>query len=514
LLTYREPLGPIDQANVHLEQDAKAILNIKVTPFSEAIGRAPILLLGRKGSGKSSILAEFKILADGRRQRAESPDSPPEIGAPFLINIASWDQFHQLTRHVAGQYRDNNPEFDTEMIPTEYLARLWTEALWDEVIRFFYNFCHHRESRPQLTAVEKYILADGSYSGPPKDAAVKLYEAAKSAVLAYANSRKSKIIFLIDSMEKYPVRNVIFAEVLGGLLRAINNVHYESDAIKITFCLPEEIEGHLHANSANIMKDYNAAYRIRWKPIDLLTVAAHRYRLFAELKDPTLFERTKSMDLNAREGIHEFFRIVMPDAFLNSLGDPEDPLAYIVRHTQLLPRHVIAIFNAIIARSYDSTRQMRTLDAQSIREGVGDAEKLIAQQVLVPYYKIYPDLIAACEDILPDLGPVCTFDDLRKVERRFKNRVEEDVRNVWRALFAMGVLGKVVHASDSAPDYVRSSRYCLAQFHYNIEGSFGLSDKSEYCFHPVFSRHFGVTRKNSDDRKAVYPSNVDIPALK
>ncbi|MEJ0043617.1 MAG: hypothetical protein WDM81_15980 [Rhizomicrobium sp.] len=99
------------------------------------------------------------------------------------------------------------------------------------------------------------------------------------------------------------------------------------------------------------MKDYNASYRIRWKPIDLLAVTAHRYRLFAQIHDPVLFAMTGEKDIATRDGIHDFFKIVMPREFRNSLGDPEDPLAYIMRHTQLLPRHTIAIFNSIITKS-------------------------------------------------------------------------------------------------------------------------------------------------------------------
>ncbi|MEJ0043618.1 MAG: hypothetical protein WDM81_15985 [Rhizomicrobium sp.] len=135
--------------------------------------------------------------------------------------------------------------------------------------------------------------------------------------------------------------------------------------------------------------------------------------------------------------------------------------------------------------------------------------------MLHPYKKIYPDLIASCEDILPNLAPICSFDELRRVERRFKGRIEEDIRSVWRVLFHMGVLGKVSTAPRAdTPDYVRSTRYCLAQFQYNIDGSFGLSDDGEYCFHPIFSRLFGIARKGLDDRRTVYPDNVDILALK
>jgi hypothetical protein len=512
LLTPREPLGPIDQANIRTDQDSGRIIYDSVTPFNEALGRVPVLLLGRKGSGKSAILAEYRLKVFHREDRGASLDSPPDVREPFLISIGSWDHFHQLTRHVANQFRTENPAFDAEIVPSEYLSRLWQVAIWDEIIKYFYNFCHHRESRPYLAPIEKYIVADGSYTGSPEKAASDLFENAKAAALNYARLRMSRIVFLIDSMERYPVRNVVFSEVLSGLLHAINTVHYESDLIHITFCLPEEIEAHLMSASANIMKDYSAAYRIRWKPIDLLKVVAHRLRLFIEMRDREFYKKVRHINLESREGIHGFFSALLPTSIKNAMGEPEDPLAYIIRHTQLLPRHAIAIFNGIVARSYERTKQVRAIDEESIREGIADAEKLIAQQVLVPYYKIYPELISVCEDVLPDLAPVCSYSDLRKIERRFARRVEDDIHNVWRTLFAMGVIGKVVADEPSGCDRLLA-RYCLGQFHYNVDGSFGLSAEAEYCFHPVFSRHFGIARRNGGDKRAVYPANIEMITL-
>ena len=36
---------------------------------------------------------------------------------------------------------------------------------------------------------------------------------------------------------------------------------------------------------------------------------------------------------------------------MNGFGQPEEPIAYIMRHTQLLPRHLIEILNEIIDRA-------------------------------------------------------------------------------------------------------------------------------------------------------------------
>jgi len=311
-------------------------------------------------------------------------------------------------------------------------------------------------------------------------------------------------------MGKYPVRNEIFAEVLGGLLQGINSLHYDSPRVNVTFCLPEEIERHIESNSSNIMKDYNVAYRIRWKPIDLLRVVAHRYRLYAKIHEPSLFEETKVLDFDSRDQLHLFFATIMPQDFANALGEPEDPLAYVIRHTQLLPRHALALFNGIITRERQISNQTARLSGDAIRLGTADAERILAQQVLVPFMRIYPDLIASCEDILPDLSPVCDLSALNKIQRRFARRVEPDIANIWKTLFDMVILGRVVEGQDAGPV---GQRYHLGQFHYNIDGAFGLSSSDRYCFHPIFTRHFGINRRNGD-RLSVYPANVDLVTLR
>lgn len=509
VLTEREPLGPIDQAYVRSERDSDEILDGGVAPFSEAISKSPILLLGRKGSGKSSILTEFRIRA-GSTNPSHLSDSPPTRTQPAIINIRSWNYFHNLTRHVANQYKASTAEMDSELVPTEYLASLWSNALWDEIIRHFYNFCHDRDCRSALAPVERYMLADGRYIGSPHEEAERLFNAARDAILAFINDRKTQINLLIDSMEKYPVRNEIFAEVLGGLLQGINNVHYDSPRVNVTFCLPEEIERHLVSGSANIMKDYAVAYRIRWKPIDLLRVVAHRYRLYAKFHELELFESTRELDFDRRDHLHAFFAALMPAEFYNALGEPEDPLAYVIRHTQLLPRHAIALFNGIITRERQRSGQTAQLSQESIIAGTADAEKIIAQHVLFPFMRIYPGLLSCCEDILPDLSPVCTLSMLNKVQSRFRRRIEADVTNVWKTMFDMGILGRVVHSVETTAE---GDRYHFGQFHYNIDGTFGLANADRYCFHPIFTRHFGITRKNGD-KLSVYPANVDMVTLR
>jgi hypothetical protein len=512
LITDREPLGPIDQDRVKLSADVSAILNSSVAPFRAVVRQPPIILFGRKGSGKSSVLAELQVQA--QTSRPMSGELPSE-GGTFVMTLKSWEEFFQLTSDVQVRTQASIVGGTGGFMPPELHEKLWVEVIWDRIIKFFYNFSSIDPARAMLRPVDSYMHSNPMWGQPVRTAAEQLFQEAQSAILSFLVARRSKLLLLFDSMDEYPVRNDMFMETLGGLLRAINSMYYDFQNVRITFCMPEEIEKFLNAESSNLLKDYASSQRIRWKPVDLLKAVAHRYRLCLSKYDEAFFDEIKTINLNERDGLHTLFDRILPTTIRNGFGEREDPLAYIIRHTQLLPRHAIAIFNSIISINHIATGGFRLLTEESISEGIKRIEALIAGQVLYPYLKIYPYLLDTCKAVLPDLEPICSYDQLRSAQSRFKQRVEPDAGNaLWQTLFQMGVLGKVASGDDKTrTEGIKTSRYILANFHFNIDGGFGFSTDGMYCFHPVFSRYFGMARRDLDDKRVVYPAGVDMVTL-
>ena len=229
--------------------------------------------------------------------------------------------------------------------------------------------------------------------------------------------------------------------------------------------------------------------------------------------DPAFHEEIVNDDYAQRDDLHRLFGRILPKTITNGLGVEEDPLAYIVRHTQLLPRHVLATFNAILSRNFHATGTFRRVEEQAIRDGVAHVQRIIATQILDRYERIYPKLITMCREVLPDLNPICGYNELRKIEGRFRNRIEDDVVALWDTLFQVGVIGRV--AGDGALRDTTEQlpeRYCYGNFHFNMDAAFGMATDGSYCFHPVFSRAFGIVRRTADKR-VVYPANVDMVTL-
>jgi hypothetical protein len=509
-LTQREPLGPSQQ---ELLDDVAAgrLLDHQVIQFRDLSSKPYMLLLGRKGAGKSSMLAEIRLKMSGGRRRLTPGDTLPKPGDPFVIPVMSWEHFLDIAMSVSARTR--GLPMEPELVPAEFYKNCWYERLWDELIRYFYNFAYSDEARDTLHPVRDFINADRPFAGPADMEAKRLFEAARRCVLDLLNARKSRLYFLFDSMERYPVRNPSFTKTFGGLFPALNKINSESDRIQVSFCIPEEIETFLGDASVNFFKDFASSCRIRWRPIDLLRITAHRFRLAMAIHDPEFHSEIRSHDYSSREGLHKLFSRILPLTIENSLGRREDPIAYVIRHTQLLPRHVVATFNAILARNFDATGGYRKIGEDAVVAGVRHVQKLIAHDVLYHYEQIYPRFIAVCRETLPELEPICTYAQLQKLHRRMAGRIEDDIPSAWEKLFQMGVLGRSErYLQSSSRSFAEGDRYCYGMFHFNSDSALGLASDGEYCFHPVFSRAFGIARRTGDSR-VVYPANVDMVTL-
>ena len=508
LLTRDEPLGPIVQEDIN-DVFADELLDDQITLFRNIASDPHLLFLGRKGSGKSAMLAEMRLSTLRRGRGITAPADLPPPGIDFVLQVNSFPHFHQIVKNV---YIESQGErLPAEYIPPEYFAELWKASLWEEIVNYFYEFARYEEVREILEPVDAFVNAETSWVGPATQAAERLLDAAKSAVIDFLELRQSKFYFLFDSMENYPVRSPMFSRVLSGMFPAMREISHATTRIIISFCVPEEVESFLMAGSSNLLKDFASSFRIRWKPIDLISIVAHRLRASAKIHDPLVFQAWSDLDFTNRKDLHKIFSAVLPPAVTNAHGIREDPIAYAIRHTQLLPRHILLIFNIALSEQLRRAGTLTGMTEDVLRKGVSDAQRIIADQIFAPYKLLYPKLLAQGKKILPDLEPICSYRALRQVEGRFSRLVEEDITSVWHTSYEMGVLGRSTGPKgDTHHSSANSQSFCYGQFHFNAEMDFGFATDGEYCFHPVFSRAFGMIRRNNNDSRVVYPANINL----
>jgi hypothetical protein len=299
------------------------------------------------------------------------------------------------------------------------------------------------------------------------------------------------------------------------IIRLNNDMNTDYANLKVVCCLPEEIETFFTERSSNHLKDLSphaSVSRIRWQPIDLLRIVAMRYREFITLyagKDDKHFVKwIKQLELSRRDDIKEFFAKVMPDKIANRFGHEEPAIPYIIRHTQLLPREVILIFDAAIVMSHRLKGTWRFIEPEAIVKAVEAQEPYMAREIMNPYEYRYPELLASAQEVLPDLPPICSLGELDGVIAHIRKRCQHETDDPRRVLFDIGILGYL-----QEENLVKQSsvHYEYGYYHFNSIRPITFASSKRYCIHPIFSGSWGLVRPDKK-MKSLYPADIkEIP---
>src|SRR5215510_518040 len=103
--------------------------------------------------------------------------------------------------------------------------------------------------------------------------------------------------------------------------------------------------------SSNPVKDFHSTVIAHWSARELITLVGTRLAIYCHLHKPDLLERLELPDdgpgdLSYPEG-RRLVDTVLPDEVVNAFGGREDSVGFLLRHTQLLPPHLIALMNQV-----------------------------------------------------------------------------------------------------------------------------------------------------------------------
>jgi hypothetical protein len=520
-LTPDNPLGPIRHERIlrRREQNADPVnlLIYRAEPFDHALHELRSIILGRRGSGKTAIVAAMLAGADHLHYYYNRDDVPNDHQDIYVF-IQSWDHLDEIVNAVGIDcYHSLGPEPIWEDLAAETAARFWSRHLWqaifNQIFRNSFSDTSPIDYRHELPLVFKFI--EGRDIVDPRESLTnenlqRSFEETKRSILSYLKNSKRRCSIIIDSLDLYPVTSPRFSRILAGLLRCITNFNDAYQDVKIYCCIPEEVEPFFFSHAANETRDLSpsSSYtRLHWRPYDLLTIVAERYREFLKIylrskDDQEFLAHLRTIDFSDRRSLMTFYESVMPKLITNKHGQDENSLAYIIRHSQLLPREVILLFDRAISLSYQETSSWRILTASGIVRAIEENEAALGRQILKPYLPVYKELILACEDVLSELPPICTLAELHSVGRRMRKTVSLETDNPWKTLYEMGVIGYI------DPDQAnRSAYYEYGLFHFNSAYPIRFANHIRYCVHPLFSGAWRLQRK--PNMKFIYPSKID-----
>lgn len=493
------PFGPINASHLIDTTSANDVLFNTRNKVWEFYQKRPRIVIGRKGSGKTSILSctqrleEYRYVVNiptaesVREFRNSVYPSPSDVGLVFVEEAAKvWDRL--LNTEIMA------------LLPMHLIEGLPSIRKYLETINRFQG--GFSQSLSTALAENKEAL-DGGYVGYLIRAAIDFckgnddgnYKRALSELDRHLTETHTKVVVIIDSLENYHLDLPQNAETVRALLKCAGD--YGTPLRSLRVCLPAEMYFELRELSENVEKDFVNAMALHWLPIELMTLAAWRYLVYLRLYAPENLDKFSELDLGSREDIHKILNSFLPVESINSAGKKEYTLAYILRHSQLLPRHIIGIMNAIFSDGYSKSVFD---DDVSICDGVKKAEQSIYEGIKSAFRKKYLNLDAVCSCTLTELPRFFSDGDLHKVYN-FHGRSEmastglSDYRDFKRMLVEVGAVGRAS---------VREGMYADADFEYAVRGKLNLSIKDELCLHPIFSGiHESSVNRNSE--YYVYP---------
>ncbi len=440
----------------------------------------------------------------------------------FYAFINSWDHLAEIVEKVGNDIRYSmGDDSDWSAVLAETAARHWSSRFWHVIFQQIYQQSRRsddpRNLREELKSVVNYFTGADFLPRSASISAENIHEATSNLrreVVNYLKREKLRCFVVIDSLEDYPVQSPMFRKVLSGFLKCVNEFEDDHPNCKIICCLPEEIEPIIREYSSNKIKDLTTASsvsRLRWRPIDLLRIVAERYRKFLLLHvddDQDFIAEMTQLNLSNRSELGKFFKRIMPRFIVNRFGQQEDSLAYIVRHSQLLPREFILIFSRAIVKSHALKGSWRYIEPSAIVGAIEEQEPELVDQVMGPYKELYPSLIREARAVIPELRPIFSKSDMDRLGARLDKATRHELNaDPWEVLYQIGVIGFL----DDFGGAHSHAFYEYGRFQYNSKAEITFAKDRRYCVHPIFSGTWKVRQAGRDaGQKFIYPADVEL----
>lgn len=496
LYTVSFPLGP-DIAGDALDKDRLRLLFDDQNKLVSQLNHERSLIIGRKGSGKTTLLVSVQL-------------SDPK--AKFFY-LPSADLFARIMREINV--------LSEGVVFVEQVSRLWDFVFWGIIfneVAVDYNeadlvaYCQAlgvKSDQSPYELIETMLSKIKSFPPPdwpiPEKIAYKKigsisFLQAKQIAVDRLTRENVRIYLLMDALEDFKLDIPTSAAAVAGLLRCLGEFNERrAGPVLLRCCMPAERYFDYTRLSTNPLKDFRNGLLLHWRAGELIQLSAVRYARFLEEYFPTFFrDHISSLDLRKRDHLKRFWNLIFPNPVTSRLGSEETPMGYILRHTQLLPRHFIRYLNAIISRSLKEDKAAYGISSNRIRGGVFDTEKEIMEQILEAYTTpTTQEPRKACEATLKELKTTFTWSDFDSIAAKVTKMGipgVSDRTELMSLLTEVGAVGRVVGDTE---------KYFTGLFEYMVPHKLVTSDRDKFCIHPVFTEACNV---NVDYKgvKAIY----------
>ncbi|MEU3646116.1 hypothetical protein AB0E59_22220 [Lentzea sp. NPDC034063] len=519
VLTPQNPFGPIATEEVITlgRSNASRLFDRNNRVYAQAVADSPpTYIIGRKGAGKTAFL----LGPDVRHEQPQIVLQTEDVYHEMLKVFHEYDRDHELfvgqradlwqalfdhvaLFHVCRTFDSADPQ-DGLRVLTGYLGDTGQDEMDESkaATQFLRRLRENISKSPGIglhDAIENLTLGRTPFAG------------AKAVLRAVLSRRERPPIIVMDNLEELHLRLRELRPVLAGLFRCVGRMissHPDNRPFGVQVCLPSELWDRIHDIAAAPEKDLQGRYlTIYWTSRELLRLSGTRLRLFLHAHHPDELEKLqRRADLNDESDPSiSLLREALPPLIHSGLDIDEDPLAYLLRHTQLLPRHLIQILNSVFSRPDRGSTPWKVTPVAVIA-GTRHAERLVVQGILSAYKETFPLAAEALQRLTGRLEISFPARRLHKVynQQGIKKLTGLEFDEFLSMLFTLGALGI---------RFGQTGRYNKAHFQYTFDYPLVSQEETDHlCLHPLFTRYLlerTLPQLREQQAHATYPYGCD-----
>lgn len=489
LFTPEQPLGPIAISDDTQLNTLQALYDSRVNLHVQSEHNPPTFIVGRRGSGKTSLLLSREF-------------DPGNVA----IRLSTADLFGHL--QAAVERLEPQALLTVEVIAGLWDAILWApiavrlatepsvqsegaafQTVWEETVRMralkptrmrtgddvvighlAEQLIDFIEQNPQCRTVDAVTSAFRAETEP--------WSSTIDACQQLLETSRLPVFVLIDSLEDVGPLIERLRPTLRGLFHLVGQTRLAQayGSYRIQCCFPSELWPLLDDMSSNPVKDLSGRLVLQWRWHDLLSACDSRLRMYLNLHHRELLDSG-----SAGEGATDLIHTFLPPTVTSRIGRTEETIPYILRHTQLLPRQLLYILNECFARAI-AERSQPYPSSTNVVDAVGEVEATLCPEVFSAHSFRYKHAEQIAARMVPRLPFRFSEGSLHKAYNQSGLKSHGlDYDEVRQLLTDVGVVGRFLDETE---------RYYRAEFAYSFEGQLIPSPDDELCLHPMFVRQF------------------------
>jgi hypothetical protein len=320
--------------------------------------------------------------------------------------------------------------------------------------------------------------------------------AGMNAVLEIAKQRP--IIIAFDTLENYAINDPTMMRTTAALIQCGSefNREFAHKGLHIKIFAMAEIFPHLKEEIIlNPLKSVRDEVHMHWRPKDLMRLISWRFYNYLEAADLLAREsRIINWD-DSTDVLEKMWYPYFGQTLRNEQKLPERTFPYLLRHTQMRPRQLIVLCNAI-AREAIEKQTFPYFHPDTIVNAVQSKRNSLAEEVINSYSSVYPKV----GRILEALSGIPMIFKGNQLDKRAPITASEwsgeySPHSFRQLVSELGIIGRVRHLNTEAG-------YAEADFEYSTESRLPLLSDNICAVHPMF---YGKLNVHHESRVRVYP---------